>query len=278
MALTFQQLIRNCISCESQLYLTPLAGQKRATDCVHSDITNSMSISLLTTYEPHSVILKAVPDQPTHYDVLPPPELPKVIAPTSSNMPTAQSITQNHHLTNILIILFLVALFPGLPQYLLLLPLRPIYSIFSNSTPPPLPQITCPPNCVPAAFPHPHTTTYTAADKMSWFQKSFTLPSKSRGSYLITDDVVKALPELKDYKVGLLNLFVQHTSCALSLNENWDSEVREDMSDALDRLAPEDKKGNLYRHSAEGLDDMPVSCERDQSLDKSTRDVGERRC
>ncbi|KAJ9629291.1 hypothetical protein H2203_001662 [Taxawa tesnikishii (nom. ined.)] len=93
---------------------------------------------------------------------------------------------------------------------------------------------------------------------MSWFQKQFTLPSKSRGSYLVTDEVLKQLPEIKDYKVGLLNLFVQHTSCALSLNENWDEEVREDMSDALDRIAPEDRKGNLYRHSAEGLDDMPA--------------------
>ncbi|KXL47506.1 hypothetical protein M433DRAFT_64098 [Acidomyces richmondensis BFW] len=93
---------------------------------------------------------------------------------------------------------------------------------------------------------------------MSWFQKQFTLPSRSRGSYLITDHVVKELPEIRDYKVGLLNLFVQHTSCALSLNENWDSEVREDMSDALDRLAPEDHKGTLYRHSAEGPDDMPA--------------------
>jgi secondary thiamine-phosphate synthase enzyme len=93
---------------------------------------------------------------------------------------------------------------------------------------------------------------------MSWFQKTFTLPAKSRGSYLITDQVVSSLPELKDYKVGILNLFVQHTSCALSLNENWDSDVREDMSDALDRIAPEDRKGDLYRHSAEGLDDMPV--------------------
>lgn len=94
---------------------------------------------------------------------------------------------------------------------------------------------------------------------MSWTQKTITLPSRSRGSYLITDDITTALPELKNYKVGLLNLFVQHTSCALSLNENWDSDVREDMSDALDRIAPEDRKGNLYRHSAEGLDDMPVS-------------------
>jgi secondary thiamine-phosphate synthase enzyme len=94
---------------------------------------------------------------------------------------------------------------------------------------------------------------------MSWFQKSLTLPSKSRGSYLITDTIVKELPEIKTYKVGLLNLFIQHTSCALSLNENWDEDVREDMSDALDRIAPEDREGKLYRHSAEGLDDMPVS-------------------
>jgi thiamine phosphate synthase YjbQ (UPF0047 family) len=59
---------------------------------------------------------------------------------------------------------------------------------------------------------------------MSWTQKHFTLPSRSRGSYLITDLVLKELgPELKTYKVGLLHLFVQHTSCGLSLNENWDS-------------------------------------------------------
>lgn len=86
----------------------------------------------------------------------------------------------------------------------------------------------------------------------SWFQKQFTLPSRSRGSYLITDEVKSALPEIKDYKVGLLNLFIQHTSCALSLNENWDDDVRADMSDALDRIAPESgpKGQELYRHSA----------------------------
>jgi len=93
---------------------------------------------------------------------------------------------------------------------------------------------------------------------MSWFQKSLTLPTKSRGSYLITSTIERELPEIKTYKIGLLNLFIQHTSCALSLNENWDEDVREDMSDALDRIAPEDRKGELYRHSAEGLDDMPV--------------------
>jgi secondary thiamine-phosphate synthase enzyme len=94
---------------------------------------------------------------------------------------------------------------------------------------------------------------------MSWFQKTITLSPQSRGSYLITDEIERGLPELRSYKVGLLNLFIQHTSCALSLNENWDEDVRADMSDALDRIAPEDRKGELYRHSAEGLDDMPVS-------------------
>ncbi|KAJ5775057.1 uncharacterized protein N7511_000068 [Penicillium nucicola] len=93
---------------------------------------------------------------------------------------------------------------------------------------------------------------------MSWSQKNFTLPARSRGSYLITDQVLSELPEIRDYKVGMLNLFVQHTSCALSLNENWDDDVRADMSDALDRIAPTDRKGDLYRHSAEGDDDMPA--------------------
>ncbi|KAJ6787635.1 hypothetical protein PWT90_06621 [Aphanocladium album] len=95
---------------------------------------------------------------------------------------------------------------------------------------------------------------------MSWTQKHFTLPAKSRGSYLITDHVLSSVPEIRNYKVGLLNLFIQHTSCALSLNENFDSDVRADMSDALDRIAPEaGPKGEaLYRHDAEGPDDMPA--------------------
>ncbi|KAK4501885.1 hypothetical protein PRZ48_007694 [Zasmidium cellare] len=93
---------------------------------------------------------------------------------------------------------------------------------------------------------------------MSWTQKQFTLPPQSRGSYLITDHILHELPELKSYKIGLLHLFIQHTSCALSLNENWDEDVRADMSDALDRIAPEDKKGDMYRHSCEGSDDMPA--------------------
>ncbi|CAD6505468.1 BgTH12-00959 [Blumeria graminis f. sp. triticale] len=91
-----------------------------------------------------------------------------------------------------------------------------------------------------------------------WHQKTITLPTRSRGAFLVTDQISQELPEIRSCRAGLVNLFIQHTSCALSLNENWDEDVRTDMTNALDRLAPEDKAGNLYRHSDEGADDMPA--------------------
>ncbi|PGH03976.1 secondary thiamine-phosphate synthase enzyme [Helicocarpus griseus UAMH5409] len=133
---------------------------------------------------------------------------------------------------------FILAFFPNL-----LIPLLKPLSPF------PFPSSTTP--TTPTTPPPPPAT-------MSWFQRTISLPPRSRGSYLVTDHIVSELPELRTYKTGLLNLFIQHTSCALSLNENWDEDVRADMSDALDRIAPEDRKGDLYRHSAEGLDDMPA--------------------
>jgi thiamine phosphate synthase YjbQ (UPF0047 family) len=161
------------------------------------------------------------------------------------------SLTQSTHLTLGFLLIFVLAFFPGLPQYLIWLPFQ---FLSSNRAALPIPSLnlSCPDGCVPAQ-------TTTALETMSWFQKTFTLPPAARGSYLVTDHIVQNLPELKNYKVGILHLFVQHTSCGLSLNENWDSDVREDMSDALDRIVPEDKKGSLYRHSCEGPDDMPVS-------------------
>lgn len=76
----------------------------------------------------------------------------------------------------------------------------------------------------------------------TYTQHALTLPSYPRGSHLITSDITSQLSEpLKGVKVGLLHLFLQHTSCAMSLNENWDSDVRKDMSDSLDRIVVEDK-------------------------------------
>lgn len=94
-------------------------------------------------------------------------------------------------------------------------------------------------------------TTYT--------QHHLTLPSLGRGSHLVTDNIISSLPQISGIKCGLLHLFLQHTSCALSMNENWDDDVRADMSDALDRIVKEDKAGKgIYRHDAEGSDDMPA--------------------
>ncbi|KAI9720348.1 MAG: hypothetical protein M1828_005732 [Chrysothrix sp. TS-e1954] len=165
-------------------------------------------------------------------------------------MPSTHATTSNT-LTFLLLISIILFLFPAVLQVLIRLPILLLYRLIPHQ--PSIPLASTSPTSgleLPYCVPQPPT--------MSWFQKTFTLPRQSRGSYLVTDHVTQQLPELKDYKVGILHLFVQHTSCALALNENWDEEVREDMSDALDRIAPEDRKGNLYRHAAEGADDMPA--------------------
>lgn len=116
--------------------------------------------------------------------------------------------------------IFILAFFPSLFASLIRLPLLPFTYNYSAKVPT---VAVTPCNHCHCTTPLPQKETEA---KMSWAQKTFTLPTKSRGSYLITDVVEKEVPEIKDYKVGLLNLFIQHTSCALSLNENWDSEVR----------------------------------------------------
>ena len=85
-------------------------------------------------------------------------------------------------------------------------------------------------------------------------QVKFTLKPRRRGFHLITDEVLRQLPQLP--LTGLLNLFVQHTSCALSICENWDPSVREDMESIYDRLIPENAP--YYKHTLEGSDDMPA--------------------
>ena len=85
-------------------------------------------------------------------------------------------------------------------------------------------------------------------------QVEFKLKPQSRGFHLITDEVLRHLPQLP--KKGLLNLFVQHTSCALSICENWDPSVREDLESIYDRLIPENAP--YYQHTLEESDDMPA--------------------
>lgn len=85
-------------------------------------------------------------------------------------------------------------------------------------------------------------------------QYEFTLQQKPRGFHLITNELLKSLPELPD--AGLLNLFIKHTSAALTINENYDPDVRIDMNSIFDRLVKE--REPYYRHTLEGSDDMPA--------------------
>ena len=84
-------------------------------------------------------------------------------------------------------------------------------------------------------------------------QVEFTLRPMRRGFHLITGDIVRQLPKLP--QAGLLNLFIKHTSCALSICENAAPDVRQDMEGIYDRLVPEDQP--YFLHTLEGSDDMP---------------------
>lgn len=86
-------------------------------------------------------------------------------------------------------------------------------------------------------------------------QTEFRLSAKRRGCYLITQEILDNLPRPLP-KVGLLNLFVQHTSCALSINENADPDVRYDMEKIMNHIVKENEP--YYDHVLEGSDDMPA--------------------
>ncbi|KIJ45634.1 hypothetical protein M422DRAFT_29746 [Sphaerobolus stellatus SS14] len=87
---------------------------------------------------------------------------------------------------------------------------------------------------------------------MPW-QKTFSLARRSKGCHLVTDEVVGHISEgLKDTQIGILYLFIQHTSAALTINENYDPGVRKDMSMALDKIVPESMP---WLHTDEGPDD-----------------------
>ncbi|KAF8730476.1 hypothetical protein AX14_005529 [Amanita brunnescens Koide BX004] len=87
---------------------------------------------------------------------------------------------------------------------------------------------------------------------MAW-QKTFTLSRKGKGCHLVTEEIVSQLqPGLLGVEAGMLFLFIQHTSAALTVNENWDIDVRRDMDMALDSIVPESLN---WRHTDEGPDD-----------------------
>ena len=90
---------------------------------------------------------------------------------------------------------------------------------------------------------------------MRWLHHELQLPAFPRGFHIITSHVVESIPELRDIEIGLLHVFIQHTSASLSINENADPDVPVDLESSFNAIAPESFP---YRHTCEGPDDMPA--------------------
>lgn len=89
-----------------------------------------------------------------------------------------------------------------------------------------------------------------------WFQKQLQLQPHTRGFHLITDDICRQLPEVATLKVGLLHVFIQHSSASITLNENADPTVRDDFESYFNKTVPENEP--YYTHTLEGPDDLPA--------------------
>src|SRR5437763_10003769 len=87
-----------------------------------------------------------------------------------------------------------------------------------------------------------------------WVQRDITLPARPRGFHLVTGEIVGALPELADLRVGLAHVFIRHTSASLTLNENASPDVRRDFAAWFDRAVPDGAP--YFSHTLEGADDM----------------------
>ena len=89
-----------------------------------------------------------------------------------------------------------------------------------------------------------------------WFQKDIKVDSKKRGFHVITEQVLSEIPEIKKINIGILHLFIKHTSASLTINENTDKSVRQDFENHFNYLVPENQP--YFQHTYEGPDDMPA--------------------
>ena len=91
---------------------------------------------------------------------------------------------------------------------------------------------------------------------MKFFQKEIILPRCRRGFHLVTENIVGEFVELKQIEKGILHILIKHTSAGLSINENADPTVRQDMETHFNKMVPEN--ASYFRHNYEGPDDMPA--------------------
>jgi len=89
-----------------------------------------------------------------------------------------------------------------------------------------------------------------------WFQKNMSLKARSRGFHLVTDEVLNQIPEIRQIEIGVMNVFIKHTSASLTINENADPSVRIDFESYFNDVVAEHKP--YFTHTYEGSDDMPA--------------------
>lgn len=91
---------------------------------------------------------------------------------------------------------------------------------------------------------------------MKVYQQMLELKERKRGFHLVTSEIINALPEIGDLRTGVFQVFIQHTSASLTINENADSTVRKDFEMYFNKAVPENDPD--YQHDDEGPDDMPA--------------------
>lgn len=89
-----------------------------------------------------------------------------------------------------------------------------------------------------------------------WVQREVRLEARPRGFHLVTREIIGALPELAQLRVGILHLLIRHTSASLALNENASPDVRRDFETWFNEAVPE--RASYWTHTLEGPDDMPA--------------------
>lgn len=91
---------------------------------------------------------------------------------------------------------------------------------------------------------------------MKIIQKEIQLRSFPRGFHLITSEIMDQFPEIKNFNIGIAHLLLKHTSASLTLNENFDPDVRRDFESYFNHTVKENEP--YYTHTSEGRDDMPA--------------------
>ena len=93
-------------------------------------------------------------------------------------------------------------------------------------------------------------------EAIMWIQKEFCLKPRARGFHLVTEEIIREIPEIKNFNIGLMNVLIKHTSASLAINEDADPSVRQDFENYFNNAVPENQ--SYYSHVNEGSDDLPA--------------------